>query len=90
MHMYRDSLSTPREKGSSPQHVWFHVEVHAEPAPPDVVVPISCPALSRVTTHLTITNTHPHSLLLNVSVTETSISITVYVTVYTVQIRCKV
>ena len=64
----RHSLSTPstQRDGSTPHHVWFQLEVRVDPAPPDHVIPITCPTLSSTISHLPITNTQPQPLQLTV------------------------
>jgi hypothetical protein len=74
----RRSLSAvPSQRGKvppTPHHVWFQVEVRAEPAPPDRVVPITCPTLSSTLTPLPLTNTQPHPLHLRVVVSGACVS----------------
>ncbi|CAI8033560.1 Cilia- and flagella-associated protein 47, partial [Geodia barretti] len=63
------AVSSRRGQASSaPHHVWFQIEVRAEPAPPDQVVPLTCPTLSSTLTRLHVTNSQPHPLQLTVVV----------------------
>ena len=64
----RRTLSTPcTQRGGTPHHVWFQLEVTVDPAPPDQVIPVTCPTLSSTITHLPITNTLSQPLQLSVS-----------------------
>lgn len=58
---------------TSPQHMWFHLECHVDPAPPDHVIPLSCHTFSSTTSHLTVVNPHPQPLALEVSKQSSSI-----------------